>query len=238
MEVALNPTTFSLVGSHILVSGAAGGVGSAVVSTLLAAGAHVIGVERHTPPPREGVSWRSCDLTDEKAVSDLLEEVTTTFPLDGVIHLVGGYTDGQRVDQASWSSWETMLNLNLKASVLLVGQSVAHFRKQGRGSIAVVGSALTLPGTRPTWGVGPYVVSKAAVASLVEVAAAELVGSGVRINLVTPVTIATPANLRTMPDQDSSRWVTPEEVAHSLAWLVSDGAAGIHGQILRLGSRS
>jgi NAD(P)-dependent dehydrogenase (short-subunit alcohol dehydrogenase family) len=70
------------------------------------------------------------------------------------------------------------------------------------------------------------------VVRLTESLAAELAGSGVRVNCVLPGTIDTAANRAAMPDADRSKWVDPEAIAEVLLFLVSPAAAAVHGAAL------
>jgi NAD(P)-dependent dehydrogenase (short-subunit alcohol dehydrogenase family) len=100
--------------------------------------------------------------------------------------------------------------------------------KRGRGSIVVLGSAAA---ARP-WehaGAGAYAAAKAASLALVQTTAAEVLGSGVRINAVLPSTIDTRANRAGMPAADFTRWVAPASLADVIAFLLSDAARDVSG---------
>lgn len=73
---------------------------------------------------------------------------------------------------------------------------------------------------------GPYAACKAAVLRLVEAFAAELKSEGVRVNAVLPGTMDTPQNREAMPNVDLARWVRPEEVAETIAFLLDVSASG------------
>jgi NAD(P)-dependent dehydrogenase (short-subunit alcohol dehydrogenase family) len=87
----------------------------------------------------------------------------------------------------------------------------------------------------PFPGAAAYVVSKAGLAALIRALALELTGSGVTVNGLLPTTIDTPANRKSMPDADPSKWVNPSSIADMLAFLVSDEASQTNGALIPLG---
>jgi NAD(P)-dependent dehydrogenase (short-subunit alcohol dehydrogenase family) len=64
---------------------------------------------------------------------------------------------------------------------------------------------------------------------LTEIVAQEIKGTGITINAIAPSIIATPANLASMPDEDSSKWVKPEEIADLVSYLCTEPAGAISG---------
>ena len=94
----------------------------------------------------------------------------------------------------------------------------------------------TAVGTRPgisavdhAAGIASYAASKAAAVALMDSLAAELKGTGVRVNSVLPSIIDTEANRKAMPKADFAQWPKPEEIARVILFLASDDAKLIHG---------
>jgi NAD(P)-dependent dehydrogenase (short-subunit alcohol dehydrogenase family) len=96
----------------------------------------------------------------------------------------------------------------------------------GSGSIVCVSTRAAL---RPFSGAAGYISSKAAVLAFVDALSAEYTADGVRANAILPSVIDTPANRASQPDADSSRWVTPEQIADVIAFLCSPESAAISG---------
>jgi len=107
-------------------------------------------------------------------------------------------------------------------------------RQAGRGAIVSIaaGAALKAPS-----GLSAYAASKSAVIRLTESLADELKGEGITVNTVMPSTIDTPQNRAAMPDADTSKWVTPDQVAEVMAFLVSPQASGVTGAAVPITGR-
>jgi NAD(P)-dependent dehydrogenase (short-subunit alcohol dehydrogenase family) len=81
-------------------------------------------------------------------------------------------------------------------------------------------------------GAAAYAASKAALVALSECVAAEVLAAGVRVNVVLPSTIDTPANRRAMPNADFTRWVAPDSLVEVVLFLLSDAARDVSGAAL------
>jgi NAD(P)-dependent dehydrogenase (short-subunit alcohol dehydrogenase family) len=217
-----------------LVTGATGGLGSEVTRALLERGAAVVALDRHEPTEAfkeslgqaaERFSFHQTDVTDPDQVQLALEAYQHNN-LGGVAHLVGGYM-GASIAETDLEGWEKMVTLNLKSSFLVL-RAAARVLPQVEGSpgVVCVGSMLARSGAA---GHAAYASTKAGVLALVRSAAADLSGSRVRVNAVLPSTIATPANLEAMPEADHDQWVTPAQVAATIAFLLSPQASGVTG---------
>src|SRR6185437_14875885 len=115
--------------------------------------------------------------------------------------------------------------------------TVPAMLRAGHGSIVNVAAKA---GIDPPAGAAPYAASKAAALALMDSLAAELAGSGVRVNSVLPSIIDTMANRKAMPGADYARWPKPEEIARVILFLCSDDAAVIsrlrgRGSVIRGG---
>ena len=128
-----------------------------------------------------------------------------------------------RSDDATWQQMQT---LNLNAAFYVLRETIPHLRKSGAGRIVAVGS---LAATEPHAGLGAYVVSKIALAALVRTVAIENKDAGVTANVVLPGTMDTPANRKSMPAADFSKWAQPAEVAEVILWLAGEQAGQITG---------
>jgi NAD(P)-dependent dehydrogenase (short-subunit alcohol dehydrogenase family) len=139
----------------------------------------------------------------------------------GIVALVAGGTGALGRDVL-----DRMLALNLRSGYALARAAVRVMLKQGRGTIVNVAAkaALDHPG-----GAAAYAASKAAALALMGSLAAELKGTGVRVNSILPSIIDTPANRQAMPKADFAKWRTPEEIARVILFLCSGEAAAVHG---------
>jgi NAD(P)-dependent dehydrogenase (short-subunit alcohol dehydrogenase family) len=223
--------------SVVLVAGGTGGLGRAVAEAFLAEGATVAVTWRHVQEfdalkdaagaNAARLEGREIDVTDEAAVAALVADIVARHGrLDALVNAVGGYDGGTKLWDVAGAVLDRMLALNLRAGYALARASVPAMLRAGRGSIVNVAAKA---GIDPPAGAAPYAASKAAALALMDSLAAELAGSGVRVNSVLPSIIDTTANRNAMPGADYDKWPKPAEIARVILFLCSDDAAVIHG---------
>jgi len=213
----------------VLVTGATGGLGGAVVRRLVADGWRVVAPVRGEPAHVEpGVVAVQADVTDETAVAGVVAVAAAdaSAPLCAVVNLVGGFAAGGRVHETPIADFEAQLRLNLRPSYIVTAAALPHLIAAGGGSVVCVGSRAAL---RPFSGAAGYITAKAAVLAMVSALAVEYRDDLVRVNAVLPSVIDTPANRASQPDADFDRWVRPEQIADVIAFLCSDVSAATSG---------
>jgi NAD(P)-dependent dehydrogenase (short-subunit alcohol dehydrogenase family) len=225
----------------IIVTGAAGNVGSALAKLLASRGARVAAVDtvrdrlEAVTGALEGsghLALWEYDLTDAAASVALVAKVQATCGrLDGVGTTVGGFAMAKLSD-AGLDQWDAMFNLNVKTTWNIYRAAVPAIRQSGGGALVGIGSAAGLRGSAE---MAAYSATKSAVMRLTESLADELRGDRIRVNAVLPTTIDTPQNRAAMPGADRSRWVQPSEVVEAMSFLLSDAASGITGALLQVG---
>jgi NAD(P)-dependent dehydrogenase (short-subunit alcohol dehydrogenase family) len=226
----------------VIVTGAAGNVGSAVARLLASRGARVAAVDTLSPPltavvqsldnPTRHLPLPGIDLTDPAACEALVARVSQALGgLHGVATTVGGFAMGKLAD-TGLAQWDAMFNLNVKTTWNIYRAAVPVLRAGGGGSLVGIGSAAGLRGSGE---MAPYSATKSAVMRLTESLAEELRVDRIRVNAVLPTTIDTPQNRSAMPGADTSRWVKPTEVAEAMLFLLSDAASGVSGALLPVG---
>jgi len=227
-------------GKTVVVTGAAGNVGSAVAGLLAARGGRVVAVDAGEAPLRERVAalpgsghlaLAGLDLLDQAACARLPEQAGR---IDGAVNTVGGFAMAPIGDSGP-ELWQRMFALNLLSALNLYRAVIPGMRAAGGGSLVAIGAAAAL---RAPAEMGAYAAAKSAVLRLTESLADELKGSGIRVNAVLPGTIDTPQNRAAMPDADPAPWVRPAEVAEAILFLLSDAASGVTGALLPVGGRS
>ena len=229
----------------IIVTGAAGNVGSAVIRLLAGRGARVAAVDAVKEPldalvaalpnASHHLALSGYDLMDPAACAAIAERVgRERGRIDGVVNTVGGFAMGSLAESGP-ELWDHMFGLNLKTVLNLYRAVVPKMRGARSGSLVAIGAAAAL---RAPDGLAAYASSKSAVLRLTESLADELKRDGVRVNAVLPGTIDTPQNRAAMPDADPSLWVQPTEVAEAILFLLSDAASGVTGALLPVGGRS
>jgi NAD(P)-dependent dehydrogenase (short-subunit alcohol dehydrogenase family) len=223
-------------GAVVLVAGGSGALGEAVSAAFLGEGATVVSASRHagnaSPAADRGVAatrleHRQADLTDEDSTRQLVDGIITRHRrLDVVVNAVGGYRGGPRLWELSPADFERMLDLNLRSAWQLARAAVPTLLSAGSGSLVNVSARAAL---HPAAGAAAYAASKAGALAMMDALAAELTGTGVRVNSVLPSTIDTPANRRDMPNADFSRWPKADDIARVIVFLCSNEARVIHG---------
>lgn len=221
----------------VLITGAAGALGHAVAQRCAGDGALLALLDRDVAVLKQrfpqAAFAEAVDITDEAAVAGCVQRVLAALGrLDAVVHVAGGFEMGETVDTLSRASWERMMALNTWSFVALAKACVPAMKRQGGGSVVAVSAAAAGGGQALK---GAYIASKSALQRLVETLAAELAGSGIRVNSVAPTTLDTPANRAAMPNADRSGWVSLESAAEAIAFLATPAGAAVHGQHLRLG---
>lgn len=233
------PDLLSLRGKTAVVTGGAGGIGSAVIGRLIEAGARVASLDLAGTRAIEGALSLSCDLRDGTAVARSFAELDGAFGrLDVLVHAAGITRDGV-LWKLSADDWSEVLRVNLDAAFHVLREAAPLMRRGGGGAIVLVSS---INGERGKFGQSNYAASKAGLIGLGRTAARELGGFGVRVNVVAPGFIRTPMT-DGLPDETRRRAIAetvlgrlgePDDVARATAFLVSDLARHVTGQVLRV----
>ena len=214
----------------VLVAGGTGALGGAVVRELLAGG-YAVTATWIVEPEREQVEAElggelmlvRADLTD---AHEAAAAVGAVDDLEAVVDLVGGFRSGPKVHESDPGDLDRMLRLNVTPTYLLARAAMPRLVERGGGAFVAVSARAAL---RPFAGAAAYAAAKAAVLALVQALDAEYRGDGVRCNAILPSVIDTPANRAATPGADFSKWVSPEEIAKVVRFLVSDESAPTSG---------
>jgi NAD(P)-dependent dehydrogenase (short-subunit alcohol dehydrogenase family) len=224
-------------GSVALVAGGTGGLGRSVSLAFLEEGATVVVTYRSQQEwdalriaanaNATRLDGHSVDVTDEAAVRQLVEKILAKHGrLDALVNTVGGYAGGLKLWETETKVFEQMLALNLRSGYVLSRAAVRAMLKQGRGAIVNVASKAALDHAA---GAAAYAASKAAAVAMLDSLAADVKGSGVRVNTILPSIIDTEANRKAMPKADFSKWPKPQDIARVILFLCTDEARVIHG---------
>jgi NAD(P)-dependent dehydrogenase (short-subunit alcohol dehydrogenase family) len=221
----------------VLVAGGTGGLGRAVSLSFLSECAKVFVTYRNqdefatlksaAADRASSLRGDQVDVTDEIAVSKLVKAILAEEGhLDLMVNTVGAYAGGAPLWQTEAKVFDQMLALNLRSGYLLAREVVPPMLKQGSGAIVSVSSRAAVDHAA---GASAYAASKAASVAMFDSLAADLTGTGVRVNSVLPSIIDTEANRRAMPKADFTKWPKPEDIARVILFLCSADAKLIHG---------
>ncbi|MHA4853644.1 MULTISPECIES: SDR family NAD(P)-dependent oxidoreductase [unclassified Rhodococcus (in: high G+C Gram-positive bacteria)] len=217
----------------VIVSGGSGGLGVAVVRKLIDTGWHVVvpwiaEAELERLPQSELITLCRADLFVEEQVRAVIvaAQRNSEAPLKAVVNLVGGFAMGDLIADTSIDDFDRMMQLNLRPLYLLTQAALPSLIEAGGGSIVGVSarSAFT-----PFAGAAGYITAKAAVWAFVNALSVEYRDSGVRANVIVPSVIDTPGNRASQPEASRHGWVSPERVAETIEFLVSDAASSVNG---------
>ncbi len=218
----------------VMLTGAAGNLGQAVAAAFAARGARLVLLARQIDELRavfgeEGPErlYVVADLLDAQQVTAALTSALTRFGrVDVLCNLAGGFRMGQAVHETPESSWDFLLDINVRTLLTTARVVVPHLLARGGGKIVNVGAFAAQKGAAA---MGAYCAAKSGVIRLTESMAAELREKNINVNCVLPTIIDTPENRAAMPDADPARWVAPHDLANVIVYLASPAARAIHG---------
>ena len=245
MNTAASPISFGLNGRVCIVTGGAQGIGEACVRRFGREGAHTViadvdDARGQALAAELGALYVRCDVGDKAAVDAL---VAATLAAHGRIDVLvnnAGIFRAADFLEVTEADFDAVLRVNLKGA-FLVGQAVAReMAKAGNGAIVNMSS---VNGTLAIPTISSYNVSKGGINQLTRVMALALADRGIRVNAVAPGTIATElaakavltseeAKARIMSRTPMKRLGEPGEIADAVAYLASDAASYITGEIV------
>ncbi|MEW9808278.1 SDR family NAD(P)-dependent oxidoreductase [Mesorhizobium sp. ZMM04-5] len=230
-----------LAGKTVVITGASGGLGAALVSAFADKGARVVGCDvaldaMAALPLEQKIAF---DLLDTQSVADAAQRILETSGCPDVLVNNAGWTRAETVADLTPAAIEREVDLNLTGVMCFTNPLSRAMAARGQGSIVFVSSVNALL----HYGNPAYASAKAGINAYARSLAVELGCNGVRANVVAPGSIRTPAwDHRLAKDADIpaklkrlyplGRLVDTTEVAEAVAFLASDLASGITGTVL------
>lgn len=222
-----------------VVSGAAGGIGDAIVADLVAEGWTVVGLGRRSPDaPVDGVDYRLCDVSDTESVNAAFDGVRDAYGrIDGLVTSAAILRTAP-LHRMNDQLWDEVIDVNLGGVFRCCRAALPAMIAQRRGSIVNLSSVhavATVPGT------GAYAASKGAIISLSRQLAVEYADDGIRANSVVIGSVDTKMSeehgralardsVRVEPPAGAvGRMALPAEIARAVRFLLSDDASFVTG---------
>lgn len=210
---------------NIIVTGAAGALGTAVVEKFKREGYHVIALVKpdSNEIAEEADDTYEIDVTCETAIAEFVKEYQIQYgELDAIALIVGGFSSGN-LESTTQNDLLNMFQLNFFSAFSVVSGFLPLLKKQQRGTFLFVGARPALE-PRDATGMVAYSLSKKLVISLSEILGEEIKGTDIRTHVFVPGIIDTPTNRNAMPDSDFSKWVSPKDIAEAMHYAVNTPA--------------
>ncbi|MGG9111300.1 SDR family oxidoreductase [Raoultella ornithinolytica] len=220
-----------------LITGASKGIGLALAHRLIGAGQHVVGIARGTSENFPG-TLISADLADVQQTQRVFEELSLRYEFDGIVNNVG-LVKPQRLGQVDLASFEEVMRVNLNPAIQGTQAILAGMKSRGWGRIINISSLTALGSVERT----AYAAAKASLISFTRNWALELAQTGITVNAVAPGATETelfrannpPGSVgeeRYLRGVPMNRFGKPDEIAATIAFLMSEDAAFMTGQTL------
>ena len=236
-----------MLGSRVvLVTGATGGLGRVVVKRFLAEGATLAAVYRSEDRFNELIKYAGegklagfkADVTDAVSVSTLASEVTKQLGrVDVLLNIAGGYSGGLPMNESEETMLDKMVALNTRSAWLCSRAFLPGMMERNWGRIVSVSAKNATPRGRRAGNIA-YVISKGGIITLTEALSEELAKYEVNVNCILPATIDTADNREKFPKADTSKWVSPEDIAEVILFLSSESSRAVTGAAIPIYGRS
>lgn len=235
----------------VIVTGANGGMGKAIVEQLLAQGQIVIALDLSITAlvsiDNPSLQLYEVSVLDEVCIQQIIEDIFLQYGrIDGLVNAVGIAQSAVPIEEVSTEQWDRLMNVNVKSLFIMTKAVVPYMKEKKQGSIVTVAS---ISAVRPRPGLQAYIASKGAAESFTRALAIELAPFQIRVNTIHPG----PADTKMLSQFTAAgadveqtrkevfvqsvplgRLVTPSDIAGAVSYLLSDIASMVTGTTLHV----
>ncbi len=232
---------FDVTGKVVVVTGAAGGLGSAMVRGLAEAGAYVVGADISAPtkPSAHGALFRQTDISIDEHVDELVQFACERFSRIDIMVANAGVPGGARAEDETQRGFEHVMAVNALGTFLCARAAARRMKRQGGGSIINIASVLSFIG-HPTC--LAYTASKGAILQMTRTMAIEWAKYHIRVNAIAPGFFRTPLNQSLLASEEYmkpvyakiplGRIAEPDEIVGTVIYLASDASRFVTGSVV------
>ncbi|HXR00521.1 MAG TPA: SDR family NAD(P)-dependent oxidoreductase [Pseudomonas sp.] len=227
----------------VVITGAFGVLGNALVQALQFDGIQVIALDYSSTAPDtlqvlvdKGVYIRGgFDIADPAVACGVARDIVEHVGMpDALLNIAGGFA-WETLSHGDVATWGRLFRINVETAVSACKAFLPYLRESSGGRIINIGAAAAV---KAGAGMGPYAASKSGVMRFTESLAEELkADTSITVNAILPSILDTPANRSDMPDADYTRWVTPEDICATVRFLLRPEAGAINGALIPVTGR-
>jgi NAD(P)-dependent dehydrogenase (short-subunit alcohol dehydrogenase family) len=223
---------------NIIITGANGALGTAVVKKFLDSGYLVIAVDRSGKRPdyvKDNPQYEAHKVNldnEEETLAFAKEAIKKYGKIDGALLLAGGFAMGD-IHATDGKALKKMFSLNFETAYNIARPLFQHMLQNGYGRIVFIGSRPAMVAAEGKSKLG-YTLSKAMLFKLAELLNAEAKGKNVVTSVLAPSTIDTAENRESMPDAHFENWVKAEQIADVLEFICSEKGDAVREPVYKL----
>lgn len=235
----------------IIVTGAGGGMGKAIIQEQLAKGNIVVGLDLSVASlndlAQDALQCFEVNVLQEERVNEVFKQVFDKYGrIDGLVNALGIAQSATPLEQVTMDEWDRLMNVNVKSLFITTKAVVPYMKQQRKGSIVTIAS---ISAVRPRPGLQAYIASKGAAESFTRALAIELAPFQIRVNTIHPG----PADTQMLGQFTAQgadieqtkqsvfvqsvplgRLVNPSDIAGAVSYLLSDTAGMVTGTTLHV----
>ncbi|KMY32848.1 3-ketoacyl-ACP reductase [Lysinibacillus xylanilyticus] len=235
----------------IIVTGAGGGMGKAIIQEQLAKGNFVVGLDLSVASlndlAQDALQCFEVNVLQEERVNEVFKQVFDKYGrIDGLVNALGIAQSATPLEQVTMDEWNRLMDVNVKSLFITTKAVVPYMKQRQKGSIVTIAS---ISAVRPRPGLQAYIASKGAAESFTRALAIELAPSQIRVNTIHPG----PADTQMLGQFTAQgadieqtkqhvfvqsvplgRLVNPSDIAGAVSYLLSDTAGMVTGTTLHV----